>query len=88
MCKINAQVLSKHDLARPEIMSTKFHRVTKPAVSTRAEGAERSRNHQLRRYRRTRKIWLYQSVGPFSANEWTRKSMNARTFGCVKRPGG
>ena len=30
----------------------------------------------------------YQSEGPFSAKAWTRKSMKARTLGCVKRPGG
>lgn len=30
----------------------------------------------------------YQVSGPFAAKLWTRKSMNARTFGWVKRPGG
>lgn len=32
--------------------------------------------------------FIYQLFGPFSAKTWTRKSMNARTFGWVKRPGG
>ncbi len=30
----------------------------------------------------------YQMFGPLSAKAWTRKSMKARTFGWVKRPGG
>ena len=30
----------------------------------------------------------YQASGPFSAKEFTRKSMKARTLGWVNRPGG